>query len=43
MICYFLFLYLIYYASIVWISKGLPSLHMVHGLQELLFGTMALF
>ncbi len=41
-IYYFLFLYLVYYATIVWIDKKLFITHIEAGLQELIFGFIAL-
>lgn len=38
---YFLFLYLVYYASIIWIDKHLFITHTELGLQELIFGYVA--
>lgn len=39
---YFLFLYLVYYAVILWIDKGLYKTHVELGLQEMAFGFIAL-
>lgn len=39
---YFLFLYLVYYASIIWIDKRLFLAHTELGLQELIFGYVAM-
>lgn len=39
---YFFFLYLVYYATIVWIDKKLFITHIQAGLQELIFGYIAL-
>lgn len=42
MLLYFLFLYLVYYSVILWIDKGLYRTHVEIGLQEMLFGFIAL-
>jgi hypothetical protein len=39
---YFLFLYLVYYATIIWIDKRLFFSHIELGLQELIFGYVAM-
>lgn len=39
---YFLFLYMIYYASIIWIDKKLFISHNELGLQEVIFGFIAI-
>lgn len=39
---YFFFLYLVYYAIIIWIDKHLYKTHLELGLQEMLFGFVAL-
>ena len=39
---YFFFLYLVYYAIIIWIDKHLYKTHVELGLQEMLFGFVAL-
>jgi len=42
MLFYFLFLYMVYYSSIIWIDNKLFHSHVEYGLQELLFGFIAL-
>lgn len=42
MLQYFFFLYLVYYAVILWIDRGLYRTHVEVGLQEMLFGFIAL-
>lgn len=39
---YFLFLYLVYYAAIIWIDRKLFETHAESGLQELIFGYVAM-
>lgn len=42
MLLYFFFLYLVYYATIIWIDKRLYHGHVEMGLQELVFGWIAI-
>lgn len=42
MLFYFFFLYLVYYAVVLWIDKGLYNNHIEVGLQEIVFGFVAL-
>jgi hypothetical protein len=42
LLLYFFFLYLIYYAVIIWIDKRLYKTHIEMGLQELVFGFIAM-
>ena len=41
MLLYFFFLYLVYYSIIIWIDKGLYQGHIEMGLQEFVFGFIA--